>query len=143
VLSIPVNEELAKQAEQLVFIPEALVKVLEAANRMIVASQKAGTLMYEHDRKETEKDAPREESQTLKALREFRKSAIENSRLKEKGVYLEFPSPMTCANPFWVDRLPGTANSNGVSGSKVFVKSQSDRLRLFATTLFATAAIFR
>ena len=38
---------------------------------MIVASQKAGTLMDEHDRKETEKDAPREESQTLKALREF------------------------------------------------------------------------
>ena len=83
VLSILLRRAIVREAEQLDWVPQSLSKVMEVFDRMIVA---AGTLIEEHDRKESEKNVPPAESPTSIALREFReKHRRENRRPKEPG----------------------------------------------------------
>ena len=86
VLSILLCRAIVREGEQLDWVPQSLLKVMEVSNRMIVASRKAGTLIEEHDRKESEKNVPLAESPTVIALREFlEKHRPENRRPKEPG----------------------------------------------------------
>lgn len=86
VLSILFYSEMIREAEQSGGVPQSLSKVIEVSNRMIVASRKAGTLIEEHDRKESEKNVPLAESPAVIALREFlKKHRRENRRPKERG----------------------------------------------------------
>ena len=80
VLNIMISKGIAKEAEHRFRELGELVELMEAKNRMTVASQKAGAVLEEYDQKEAEKSAPRRETETQRALREF----LEKRRMEEK-----------------------------------------------------------
>ncbi len=80
VLNIMISKGIAKEAEHRFRELGELVELMEAKNRMTVASQKAGAVLEGYDQKEAEKSAPRRETETQRALREF----LEKRRMEEK-----------------------------------------------------------
>ena len=71
VLNIMISKGIAKEAEHRFRELGELVELMEAKNRMTVASQKAGAVLEEYDQKEAEKNAPRPKSEALVALQAF------------------------------------------------------------------------
>jgi hypothetical protein len=70
-LDIMISEGIANETEHRFRELGELVELMEAKNRMTVASQKAGAVLEEYDQKEAEKSAPRPKSEVLVALDAF------------------------------------------------------------------------
>jgi hypothetical protein len=84
VIGALVNQKLT-EVMQLVDEPKILLKLINASNRMVVASQKARALIEEHEVKEKAKNAPREPNQTQIAIREFRvRYALERESMRKR-----------------------------------------------------------
>jgi hypothetical protein len=71
VISILVSKAIAERAEQLIWVPEKLAKVLTASNRLAQASHEAHRLIEEQEKNMIQKSEPKQPSATSIAIAAF------------------------------------------------------------------------